>query len=389
MSILNLEAAVRNVIGTDVQAWDATLDALAAYNTNGLLTQTAADTFTGRTIAGTANQVVVTNGDGVSGNPTLTTPQDIHAAATPTFGNLTINGLISINGSTIYIQDDGTTVIHAPGTGNLCLGEGTGTAITTGTYNWFAGFEAGNDVTSGDYNLAAGYLALTKCTIGSSNIALGRESLTTCTLGAANVGIGYRALRYLTEGDKNVGIGQQAIEALTTADNNIGIGFQALNSNQTGGQNVAIGRNSMTSATNRNNVAIGTYALHALTSGESNVAMGFQSCFNQTTAGNVTCVGFKAGYSMTTGVAGVCLGFKAGYYETNANRLYIANSDTTTPLIYGEFDNDILHFNARVFLQEVAAAVADVAGYGQLWVKNTTPCELWFTDDTGTDTQIV
>jgi len=38
---------------------------------------------------------------------------------------------------------------------------------------------------------------------------------------------------------------------------------------------------------------------------------------------------------------------------------------------------------------EAAAAVADTAGYGQLWVKNTDPCELWFTDDKGTDTQIV
>lgn len=62
---------------TPAVSLDATLNALAGYNTNGLLTQTAADTFVGRTITGTTDKIVVNNGDGVSGNPTLNIGSDV------------------------------------------------------------------------------------------------------------------------------------------------------------------------------------------------------------------------------------------------------------------------------------------------------------------------
>jgi hypothetical protein len=41
-----------------------------------------------------------------------------------------------------------------------------------------------------------------------------------------------------------------------------------------------------------------------------------------------------------------------------------------------------------VALKEVAAAAGDVAGRGQIWVKNDAPNTLWFTDDLGNDKQL-
>lgn len=79
-----------------LQPLDATLTALAGFNTNGIIVQTAADTFAGRTITGTSNQVNVSNGNGVSGNPTLSLPQDIHTGASPTFAGATFSADITI-----------------------------------------------------------------------------------------------------------------------------------------------------------------------------------------------------------------------------------------------------------------------------------------------------
>lgn len=78
------------VPGTNVQAYDAGLAALAAFNTNGVLCQTADNTFAGRTITGTSNRLTVTNGDGVSGAPTLDISSSyVGQASITTVGTLT------------------------------------------------------------------------------------------------------------------------------------------------------------------------------------------------------------------------------------------------------------------------------------------------------------
>lgn len=66
-------------VGVTVQAYDAGLAALAAFNTNGLLVQTADNTFAGRTLAAPAAGLTITNPAGTAGNPTFAFANDLAA----------------------------------------------------------------------------------------------------------------------------------------------------------------------------------------------------------------------------------------------------------------------------------------------------------------------
>lgn len=84
----------------DAQPLDSDLTALAGLSTTGLVARTGAGTAVTRTITGTANQITVTNGDGVAGNPTLALPQSIATSSMPTFAGLSLGDNSGIKLST-------------------------------------------------------------------------------------------------------------------------------------------------------------------------------------------------------------------------------------------------------------------------------------------------
>jgi hypothetical protein len=101
------------------------------------------------TITGTANQITVAGSGLETAAITLSTPQDIHTSATPTFAGLTINGAITATGdiTAFYTSDERLKENIQPIQNALSKVE----TISGNEYNWKEGFEEihtkkGNDI---------------------------------------------------------------------------------------------------------------------------------------------------------------------------------------------------------------------------------------------------
>jgi len=202
------------------------------------------------------------------------------------------------------------------GPSNTFYGQEAGYSIAgDGLYNTFIGRSAGYYTTSGDANTFLGYYAGWSNTTGGGNTFLGHTAGVANTTGYNNTFIGYGAGYFNTTGLQNTFLGGSAGYHNTTGYSNTFQGYNAGKANTTGG----------------GNTFLGNYAGFSNTTGASN-----------------TFLGTVSGYSSTTGSGNVFLGNYAGASETGSNRLHIANSETTTPLIYGEFDNRNLTINGNL-----------------------------------------
>jgi hypothetical protein len=107
--------------GTDCTAASGIcLDNITGFSSTGLLARTGGGTYGFRTLTGTANEITATNGDGVSGNPTLSLPTA-----------LTFTGK-AITGGTFNSPALVTPALGTPASGVMTNVTGTAAGLTAG-----------------------------------------------------------------------------------------------------------------------------------------------------------------------------------------------------------------------------------------------------------------
>ncbi len=145
------------------QPADSTLTALAGFNSNGFMVQTAADTFAARTItAGTG--ITVTNGNGAGGNPTIGLEAGVMAAP-GTYNSVTVDTYGRVTGGTINATDQ----IITPMT------NGHTSAITIGRVVYVSGNDTVNLANANNYATSQAVGIVTSPTVAAgatANIAV-------------------------------------------------------------------------------------------------------------------------------------------------------------------------------------------------------------------------
>jgi hypothetical protein len=184
--------------------------------------------------------------------------------------------------------------------------------------------------------------------------------------------VGYYSGRSNTSGLSNTFVGDEAGRSNTIGDYNSFLGNYTGYSNTTGNYNSFFGSN----------------AGYSNTTGNYNSFFGYKAGHNNTTGIENTFIGDFAGYNNSAGRGNVFLGNEAGYHETGSNKLFIDNSDTYSPLIYGEFDNDFVKIIGKLGVGKTPTLDFEVDGYirtDYFRMKSTAPQMRWYETDAAGD----
>ncbi len=275
--------------------------------------------------------------------------------------------------NTYFGKDAGASLPSPPYSGkgirNSFFGQNAGTATDEGNNNTFVGAGAGKSNQSGDDNTFVGMGAGLSNQSGEVNTFVGTGAGYLHTVGMWNTFIGANAGYSTLNGEGNTFVGVAAGQSNTKSNNtcigwfagcntsdgqfNTFVGSQAGLSNDTSGSNTFVGYQAGLNTAGQvvgANVFVGASAGKGNTGGYFNTYIGNGAGSTNETGTNNVFLGALAGNS-NTGTGNVFIGSGAGYHETGSNKLYIDNSGSAgEPLIYGEFDNDLVQIYGRLQL---------------------------------------
>ena len=230
---------------------------------------------------------------------------------------------------------------NTTGKENAFFGSFAGNQNTTGNFNAFFGTSTGQNNSTGSKNAFFGNFAGNANTTGEENSFFGTSAGNKNKQGGANAFFGYQAGFENTAGGANAFFGHNAGRVNTVGLFNAFFGQGSGAKNTTGGANAFFGQGSGEDNTSGSlNAFFGQFSGQNNTTGRENAFLGQNSGNLNTTGRFNTYVGSDAGQTNVTGNNNVFLGYKSGAQEKGSDKLYIANSDTTRPLIYGDFEKN-------------------------------------------------
>ena len=211
-------------------------------------------------------------------------------------GNLYQNGSLFSSGN--LWSENGSNIYHMNGDVGL------------GMSNPLYKLDVQGDINSSSVYRLSGDIVLS--TPGSYSVFLGATAGLNTTSSYKNTFIGYASGRYNESGENNTYLGYKA-------------GYKNINGQY--------------------NLCIGDRAGYNSKS-DYNVFLGYYSGFDNVNGNHNTMIGVRAGEN-NLGDDNVFIGYDAGSDEQGSGRLYIDNTNTSTPLIWGNFDANQLVINGN------------------------------------------
>lgn len=285
LSISNSPITSSGSISVDL---NAELQGLSSLSTTGLVARTSSGTYTNRSIAtDNTRNILLTNADGISGNPTVDLNSNIIVSSIATnditfkSNNNNYSQLQALSGLTT------NTIFTLPpsnGTnGQILSTDGSGNTSWINNSSSGAPSNAQYILNSANANLPNSIVlpivntgVYSNSVPGSGNLYMGTNSGTTNNNSPIhdNIGIGYGSLDFLVNNASyNIAIGPQALgKFFMSGSYNVAIGYQSCNQ-ITGGlvqnlsNNTAIGHQTLSQVSNTglstNNTVVGAYAANS------------------------------------------------------------------------------------------------------------------------------